>query len=128
MLCLTRLAEDKSLKMFVQKWRSEHSDWKVLANFMLSKNTSRHFKRSVTKRKITKDGLLVEKELLHKRLESRVGHGDVAVSRGRPQVCVNQVIVSHSELVSKQGVAGAGYRRTATLFGRWLTRGWISCA
>ena len=72
LLCLTRLAEDKALKVVVQKWRSEHSDWRILANFLLSKNTSRHFKRSEQKRKITKDGLLVEKELMHKRLETQV--------------------------------------------------------
>jgi len=54
LLTLTRLAEDKSLSSFVHKWRVEHEDWRVLANFMLSKNTSRHFKRSEQKSKVTK--------------------------------------------------------------------------
>ena len=29
----------------VQKWRSQHDDWKALAAFMLSKNTGRRFKK-----------------------------------------------------------------------------------
>lgn len=72
LVCLTRLAEDKNLKTFVNKWRSEHEDWRVLANFLLSKNTSRHFKRSEQKQKVTKNSLLVEKELLRQRLDGTV--------------------------------------------------------
>ena len=60
------------MRVFVQKWRSEHDDWRILANFILSKNTSRHFKRSEQKKKITKDSLLVEKELIHTRLKQQV--------------------------------------------------------
>ena len=41
----------------------------MLANFLLSKNTSRHFKRSEQKKNVTKDTLLVEKELLMQRLK-----------------------------------------------------------
>jgi len=37
-----------------------------------SLGTSRHFKRSEQKSKVTKDNLLVEKELLHKRLGTQV--------------------------------------------------------
>ncbi len=38
------------IKSHIEKWRSEHDDWKELAAFMLSKNTGRRFKKKKKKK------------------------------------------------------------------------------
>jgi len=91
-MVLTRLAEERVLKDFVVKWRKEHTDWKILANFILYKNTSRHFKRSDSKRKLTQANLLAEHQLLCKRLKDK--QVDMAA------VDVNEPII---ERTSKRG-------------------------
>lgn len=54
MRAVARLAQQKFIQEQVANFRSEHSDWKELAAFLMTKHTSREFKKKKTKEKMKK--------------------------------------------------------------------------
>lgn len=48
MRALARLAEQKFIQGVVEKFRAEHDDWKELAAYLMTKHTSREFKKKKT--------------------------------------------------------------------------------
>lgn len=51
---LARLSEQEFIQEVVQKFRADHDDWKELAAYLMTKHTSREFKKKKTKEKIKK--------------------------------------------------------------------------
>lgn len=54
MRALARLAQQKFIQEVVEKFRAEHEDWKDLAAYLMTKQTSREFKNKKTKEKMKK--------------------------------------------------------------------------
>lgn len=51
---LARLAEHQFIQDFVQKFRAEHRDWKELTAYLMTKHTSREFKKKKPNQKLAK--------------------------------------------------------------------------
>ena len=54
MRALARLSEQKFIQDKVQAFRTEHEDWKDLVAYLMTKHTSRDFKKKKTKEKVKK--------------------------------------------------------------------------
>lgn len=50
---MTRYSNHKLMQDVVKKFREKHADWKLLAAYLLSKNTGRRYKKKATKEKVS---------------------------------------------------------------------------
>ena len=71
---LARLAEHRFIQDFVKKFREEHNDWKELTAYLMTKHTSREYKKRRNKQKLQNtDKVAMNIKVTEKIVESYLG-------------------------------------------------------
>ena len=78
---LARLAEHQFVQDFVKKFRAEHSDWKELTAYLMTKHTSREFKKKKPNQKLSKVATNVKatEKIVESYLGDKLKHTDTEI-------------------------------------------------
>ena len=78
---LARLAEHQFIQDFVKKFRAEHSDWKELTAYLMTKHTSREFKKKKPNQKLAKVATNVKatEKIVESYLGDKLKHTDTEI-------------------------------------------------